>query len=652
MVSLHSLLLSIFDVALPAHERTSIRLEGEEETLRGESRERLVDLAGGIRRPLLRAGCRLLAAPVEQLLGIRSLNAVHRRLEQRLARGEEFFSAALREGSLGCVVGEEEMARIPATGPVIVVANHPFGGVDGIVLGALLGRRRQDFKLLANGLLGRLRGILPWLLPVNPFGGKGAAGENLRALRQALRHLQAGGCLAAFPAGEVSSFRWSGRRVMDVRWSSHVARLARQTGATVVPVFFQGSNSWLFQLAGLVHPRARTVLLVRELLRRRGSVVRARVGQPIPFAKMGGFATDEALTEFFRLKTYALRSAEEPLRSRRFFPGREKSVREMATIIPAVSPEWIREEIARLPEEAKLAEGNGLAVYHFHGEALPHTLREIGRLRELSFRAVGEGSGKACDLDEFDPHYEHLVLYDEKAVAVVGAYRLGLSDVLLRRFGQRGLYTSTLFHFRSAFFEKLDPAIELGRSFVRPEYQRKPACVPLLWRGITAFVARRPRYTRLFGPVSVNPQYHAFSRRLIEEFLRRKAIAADLAPLVRAKNPPRRINLDGADLATLLEANFEVEDLSTLVAGLEEDGKPVPVLLKHYLRLNGQMIAFNVDPDFGECLDGLILVDLLRVEPKLLRAHMGAEAAEDFLRFHAKTPTGNGGGLLPGWAGA
>ncbi|MDR2845547.1 MAG: lysophospholipid acyltransferase family protein [Puniceicoccales bacterium] len=599
---------------------------------------RLIDLAREIKNPVLRGLWRAVAPPAEHFLGITALNASYRRLLRRLEVGDDFFSAAMRVLGLSYAVEEEDLARIPKTGPLFVVANHAFGGADGILLSALLSRARPDFKLLANSLLCHMEGIGPWMFPVNPFGGAKATRENLRAMRSAVAHLQGGGCLATFPSGEVSSFHWADKHVSDPAWNPHIARMVRQSRASVLPVFFHGRNSLLFQSIGAVSARARTALLVRELANKRGELLRLRIGNPIPFSKLEGFDTDEAMIEFLRLGTYALHdmSGESVPSARLILPRKQPPERVHEPLIAPVPSALVSAEIGTLPPEAKIADNGTFAVYTFHGDELPHTLREIGRLREITFRAVSEGTGKSCDLDEFDKYYEHLVLYDTAAGVVAGAYRLGRTDDILERFGKRGLYTSTLFHFRSGFFMKLNPAIELGRSFIRPEYQRRPACLPMLWRGITGYIARHPRYDKLFGPVSINPQYNAFSRKLILEFLKKNNIATDLASLVRAKNPPRRINLRGADLATLLETNFDVDDLSALVSGIETDSKPVPVLLKHYLRLNGQMIAFNIDPDFGECLDGLIVVDVLNVEPKLLKAYMGPEGARNFLAFHGR----------------
>lgn len=592
---------------------------------------RLIDFKKAIKAPLARGAYGLVSDPVEKFMGIRELNAAYRRFLADKDR-KDFFAACLRVLNIEFAVSPEDLEKIPAEGPVFVVANHPYGGVDGLILGAILAGKRGDFKLLANSLLGKMDGIRPWLLPVNPFGGPTAARENVRAMKDAVKHLESGGCLATFPSGEVSSLRITQGEVTDPKWSPHIGRMIRQSKATVLPVWFEGRNSALFQAAGLLSPRARTALLVRELMNKRGGFVRLRIGNPIPYRKLDEFETDEALTEFLRLNTYLLAKKTRAAGVKHAQPVQPE--RAMEPIIDAVPPALLKAELESLPPEATLVDTGTMRAFVFHGEKLPHTLREIGRLRELTFRAVSEGTGKSADLDEYDTWYEHLVLWDGKENAIAGAYRMGRTDRILESHGKKGLYTSTLFHFRTGFFMKLNPALEMGRSFIRAEYQRKPQCMPTLWRAILRYCAAKPQYKMLYGPVSINPEYSKSSRDLILAYLKNNRIASDLAGLVRAKNPPRRLSLKAAELEALIRSVADIEQISTLVSELEHDKKPVPVLLKHYLKLNGQMISFNIDPDFGDCLDGLVLVDFTKSDPKWVRSMMGDDGYRNFCAHH------------------
>jgi hypothetical protein len=345
-------------------------------------------------------------------------------------------------------------------------------------------------------------------------------------------------------------------------------------------------------------------------------------------AQLAQHPDDAEAADFVRLRCELL-----PRRERGPRPAAPDAAKQ-AELIPPVNPLLVRAELQSLPAEDLLLTSGDFRIYRFLGADLPHTLREVGRLRELTFRSVSEGTGLACDLDAFDAWYDQLVLWDEKEGRIVGGYRLGPTDRILPLRGKHGLYTSTLFEFKGDFFKRMDPALEMGRSFIRPEYQRRPTSLPLLWRGIGRYVLRFPQYHLLFGPVSINPEYGQASKELILSYLRHNRLADDLVPFVRAKNPPRAMSLHEADLDVLQRCAFDLEHVSGLVSDLEPDAKQVPVLLKHYLKLNGRLITFNVDDSFGGCLDGLIVVDLTKVDPKLLAAYLSEEGARSFLEYH------------------
>lgn len=345
-------------------------------------------------------------------------------------------------------------------------------------------------------------------------------------------------------------------------------------------------------------------------------------------AKLAEHTNEDDAAKFLRLRCELLPARPEGPKEER------PASRPLAPLIPPVNPSLLRAELESLPPENCLVTSGKMRVWHFRGSELPHTLREIGRLREVTFRAVSEGSGLPADIDAFDAWYEQMILWDDEASAIVGGYRLGPTDRILPEMGKRGLYTSTLFEFRTGFFEQMDPALEMGRSFIRAEYQRRPNALPLLWRGIGRYVVKHPRYHTLFGPVSINPEYSRASRELLLSWLRHNRAAPELSALVRAKNPPRTMRLRSADLELLRDCAFELEHISGLVSEMESDDKSMPTLLKHYLKLNGRLIAFNVDESFGGCLDGLISVDLTKTDPKLLSAYLGDEGARSFLDFH------------------
>jgi putative hemolysin len=581
----------------------------------------LIDVAAGIDGPIRRKLYSLIGSPFERLLAVSALNRLYadfRAEAHETAQRHGFFEAALRFLSIELEVSDADRARIPASGPVVLVSNHPFGGIEGLVLGALLQSIRPDTKLLGHAWLGELPGLGDGVIGVDVEEEDAAA--NVTAVRRAIRHVQGAGALVTFPAGAVSHLHLRQKQVVDPPWRDTAALIARRTGATVVPVYFEGRNGSLFQLAGLIHPRLRTALLPHELLRKSRSTVRLRIGKPLGAERLARFATTRLTTDYLRFKTYALAQRDEAVRPR--FRNRPSVESVQAPIIDAVPPALLAAEIARLPAEALLVDQGPLQVFVARMAQIPATMREIGRLREIAFREVGEGTGRSLDLDAFDASYVHLFLWNKDKQELAGGYRLGLADRILEQSGVRGLYTSTLFKFREGFLDRLNPAIELGRSFVRPEYQRRPLSLALLWRGIGELVVRNPQYKVLFGPVSISNKYEGLSRRLMIEYLTRARGDEELAAMVTSRNPPKQ-RLRAEDRAVLETLAVDEESLSGLIADLEDDDKGLPVLLKHYLKLNARLLGFNVDPAFGDCTDGLIVVDLRTTEPKVLKRFMG-----------------------------
>ncbi len=620
-------------------------------------------LPGAVRAALPRFGGDLLCRAFERLLAFPELNAVYRRVRQ-MAGGHDadrFCELALQALDIRIDVSDDDLRRVPTAGPLIVVANHPLGGLDGMALAALLLRVRPDVRLLANFFLGAIPEMAERCFLVDPFGGRDAPHRNRAATAAALRWVRRGGALGVFPAGEVAHFTLRRGCVTDPPWNAFVGRLVQHTQAAVLPVFFAGRNSVLFQAAGLVHPRFRTVLLPRELLARRGGAVRVEVASPLPYARLSRLfdcglprargdlaATRPAaasresppasgardphgdLTEYLRVRTFVLRG-----RGPRDGRARAAATVGGAVIVAPVPADALAAEIAGLPRGSALAESGDLAVYCAAAAAIPLTLREIGRLREVTFRTVGEGTGREIDLDRFDPHYLHLFVWDGRERLLVGAYRMGPTDELLRRFGPAGLYTSTLFDFQPELLAQIDPALELGRSFVVPEFQRDYAPLMLLWKGIGRYVAGQPRYRRLLGPVSISDDFQSMTKQLLMAFLKANKYDARLAPLVHPKHPPRVRPFRDADAGRVAAVVRDMSEVEDLVAEIESHRRGVPVLLRQYLKLNAKLLGFNIDPDFGDVLDGLILIDLASVDRAVLNRYLGREGAEAFLSLHA-----------------
>lgn len=585
-----------------------------------------------------------LRSGIERALGFPHLNFIYAKTQQPDCPGP-FSEAVLREMGIRFILRRDDLSKIPKSGPLIVVANHPFGGADGLFLLAMLLRVRPDVRLLANYILHKLPAMRPSCFFVDPFGGEGAAERNLKSTKAAIRWVRDGGVLGVFPSGEVSHLTLKNRGITDPPWGEAAAKLIRATKADVVPVFFDGANGRLFQISGLLHHRLRTAMLSRELVSKSNRRFRVAVGHVIPHARMEqvsagdeGATRDDGrgaarLTEYLRGRTYVLKA--------RFAIGARRDARRARQERPHPIPvgaaqpaDRVAADVAALPAEACLVDGGKLRVYTARAGEIPALLREIGRLRELTFRGVGEGTGKSIDLDRFDEHYLHLFVWDAAASKVVGAYRLGLTDELLERFGPRGLYTSTLFDYQPALLRQLCPAVEMGRSFVAPEYQRDYSPLMMLWKGIGHFAVRYPRYRQLFGAVSISDEFQSMTRELLMSFLKCHRMDAEMAALVRPKNPPKamRVNPEWERFSTLVS---NLDEVAELVGEIEAHRRSVPVLLKQYLRLNGRLLGFNVDREFGDVLDGLILVDLATVDRPILDRYMGRSGAADFLSRHA-----------------
>lgn len=601
---------------------------------------------------------------LEKLFSLDKLRELYASVRQ--PDDSNIFNRILKKMNVVCSVSESDLQRVPASGATVVVANHPFGILDGILLGTLLLRVRPDLKILTNYLLTGIPELDDYCVALDPFGSEspdpGMAGLNPRGMRTAVDWLRKGGMLLMFPAGEVAHLQWM-KGIADPQWNTTAYRLARNTKSALLPVFIDGRNSVPFQLLGFVHPRLRTARLPKEFLRKQGARVEVRIGkaekpgdreQVTGNRSLGTRQTDRRKsvdqegTERLRWKTYVLANRSHKQRDRAsealqigflsvpklpqvpFLPAPEE-------IADAVPTETLELEIARLERAACLECNEDYAVYCAAAEQIPQLLREIGRLRELSFRAEGEGTGKSVDLDRFDENYDHLFLWNKANREIAGAYRIAETQSMLSQCGIKGLYTSTLFRFQPGFFDKLGPALELGRSFVRPEYQRQYAPLLLLWKAIGRYVALNPENPVLFGAVSISNSYAPASRALMYEFFRAQFATHPLSALVQPRHPFRSGRIKYWDIRAFQRFVRDPEELSGSISECELDGKGIPVLLKQYLKVGGQVLAFNVDGRFSDVLDGLIVVDLRTTERKSLARYLGAEGAEKFLQYHRET---------------
>ncbi len=597
-----------------------------------------------VANPVMRVGLGLTKGIIEKSLCFPAMNQIYLQAVENRDVSMSFVCRALQAMNVSWRVQCASNDPIPSEGPVVAVANHPFGGIEGLLLLALLEPARSDVKVMANYLLARMPEMRERFIFVDPFGGPRAKGSNIRPLKESLAWLKQGHVLGVFPAGEVSSVDIRSGKVRDPAWSPSIAALVRRTQATVVPFFFMGHNGPLFNLAGLLHPRLRTLMLPKQLVNKRNRELLVQIGHPIPWREQQEYATDEQLIQYLRLRTYILAERNDVKRQlvRIPFAKREPRRQQHDEFAPPGSPDVQEREIHALPEKQRLLSSGEMQVYYASAAQIPAVLRELGRLREITFREVGEGTGRPRDLDRFDETYLHLFIWNSAARELVGAYRMGLADELVATQGVRGLYTHTCFRFDKRLMDQLQPAIELGRSFVRPEYQKAFSSLLLLWRGISAFIIRHPRYKYLFGPVSITNEFRDASRNLMLRSLRLSNFENELARLVKPRRKPRRPRRAEWNLPDFHPYIDNLELVSKLIQEIESDQKGIPILLRQYLKLGGRLLAFNVDSNFSYSLDGLIAIDLLKADTRVLKRYMGTEATERYRAWHGLPPDEHG----------
>ncbi len=559
-----------------------------------------------------------------------------RELYERVCSAPDGFrlESLLEEMQVDLQFQPADLERIPAKGPLVAVANHPFGMLDGAALGVLLSRVRPDVRVMTNSLLEGIPELREYCFYVDPFQTTGSAERNLKALKQAIEWLQQGGALAVFPAGEVSQFNVGQAQVADPTWSTVAARLIRKTKASALPVYFCGHNSVTFQLLGMIHPRLRTLVLLQEFLQQRGKKLEVRVGKSIPSELIAGIESDREATEYLRLRTYLLsyrgkKPVSLPTKMRAVLPRKSQE-----PIIEPVPQSLLIRDIEALPSDQLLTENNEFAVYAARATEMPHLLEELGRLREVTFRAAGEGTGKPADIDQFDSYYWHLLLWHKEKRELAGAYRAGNTDEIIRAHGIKGLYTNTVFRYDARLFMKIGSALELGRSFVRAEYQRQYAPLLQLWKGIARFVAARPDTPVLFGAVSISNEYSRLSREMIVQYFESREDGREFADLIQARTPFRSPILRRWDCRAFCEALHNLDELGEPISDVEEDGKGVPILIRQYDKVGGKLVGFNLDRKFSDVVDGLVIVDLRQTDRGVLERYMGKEGYAGFRRFH------------------
>lgn len=527
--------------------------------------------------------------------------------EHRGARGLDFIERIFDYFNFTYSVPQREQNNIPAQGRVVIIANHPIGSLDGLALIHLVSRVRPDVKIVANDLLSAFEPLRDLLLPLDNMTG-GAYRQSYKRIRQALEQDQA---VIIFPAGEVSRARPTGIR--DGAWRSGFLHFARKSGAPLLPVHIQAKNSWLFYSASAVFKPLATALLAHEMFNKRSAEIRFRVGEPIPaHALEAKNLADKPLIQRLKKHLYKLGRGKKTL----FITEK--------TIAHPEHPLQLQQELARAEKLGHTRDGQTIVLCQW--DQHPTVMCELGRLREIAFRKVGEGTGRRRDLDRHDQSYQHLVLWDPNRLAIAGAYRIGVTGELMAKAGLEGLYTAELFHLRPALRPYLEQALELGRSFVNPDYWGK-ASLDYLWQGLGAYLRHHPNIRYLIGPVSLSADYPKPLRdALVAYHQRYYAMPAALASARHPHliDPQSRMALNRLFVPMDRDAAYEHLNMTFKTAG-----HPLPVLFKHYPALFEEggyhLLAFSVDSDFGECLDGLFLADLSKMKANKRKRYLSTD---------------------------
>lgn len=533
--------------------------------------------------------------------------------------GAEFATKVLKEVGVSYQIPENQLERIPKEGGFILVSNHHFGSIDGLILESAVGSLRPDLKILTTFVLTLIPGLADSFIPVNNFSSGTA--RSVKGIRAALEHMAGGHPLALFAAGEVATLQRrknrtsvGGRRVVeDIPWAENIIKMVKRSGLPVIPVYFEGGNSRLFHFLGRIHPRLRTVRLPREMLNKRGLNVRVRIGHPIAPGDIAGMDIP-VLGKYLRNLCYSL---EVQCRSAQISDTKAFTT-PVADPVPAGV---VREEMERL-EDKVLFESGDYRLYLIRTPDAPNAMRELYRLREVTFRRVGEGTGHSEDTDVYDDRYYHLLLWNIPDGEIAGAYRIGdCSEVMAAHGGIQGIYTASLYRYNDNAAPILSRSMELGRSFVVPKYQREVHPLRLLLGGLTVSSLRMPGANYYLGPVSISNDYPAFYKSLIVYFLKREFSLAGSEDFVAPTHPfvPDYLAVNPEDLLAAVPPG-DIDRFDRLLAYISDGEYRLPVLVRKYFNCSARLACFNVDPDFNDSLDGLIFLRLDTFPVQTLRS--------------------------------
>jgi putative hemolysin len=542
------------------------------------------------------------------LLRVLRISAINKIYENNKHKSDlDFLNGILDDCKIKFEIPEEDLKRIPKEGPFITVSNHPLGGIDGALLLKLLIEKRADYKIIANFLLHRIAPLIPYVMPVNPFETRKDAKSSIAGIKNALVHLREGKPLGIFPAGEVSTYK-DGKLKVDKPWEDGAIRLIKKANVPVIPIYFHAKNSRLFYVMSKISDTLRTAKLPSEVMSQKGRVIRVRIGKPISVKDQDAYKEIPAFYEFIRRKTYMLANPFE--KGHRLISTSNIKIRKSPKKITTQrnSNLFVKEVAALREKNGRLLESKNYEVFFASAKDIPNIIHEIGRLREITFRVVGEGTNKAIDLDIYDQYYHHLFLWDREANCLAGAYRMGLGKEIYKTYGIKGFYINTLFRIEPELHQMMEDTIEMGRAFIIGEYQQKPMPLFLLWKGIVHVTLRFPEYKYLMGGVSISNQFSDFSKSLMIEFMKSHYYDPYIAQYIRPKKE-YKVKLKDGDKDFVFDATkADMQKFDKIIDEIEPGVLRIPVLIKKYVKQNARLVAFNVDPKFNNAIDGLMYI--------------------------------------------
>jgi putative hemolysin len=562
-----------------------------------------------------------------KLLKISTLNSIYNR--NKHLKDVTFLNSILDDFQIKFEIPEEDLKRLPKDGAYITISNHPLGGIDGILLLKLMLEQRQDFKIIANFLLHRIEPLKDYIMPVNPFEDRKDVKSSISGFKNSLLHIKDGHPLGIFPAGEVSTYR-DGKLVVDKPWEEAAMKLVKKAQVPVVPIYFHAKNSPLFYKLSKISDTLRTAKLPSELLTQKRRTIKVRIGKPISVIDQNEHASLQDFCDFLRRKTYMLsNSFEDKSKILDNISSSLKAPKIPKNIVTPISETLMIPEVESLRKnDCRLLQSKDYEVYLATAEKIPNILREIGRLREITFREVGEGTNESIDLDTFDTYYHHMFLWDNERKIIAGAYRMGIGSKIFADYGINGFYLQDLFRFEPELYKMMSQSIEMGRAFIIKEYQQKPMPLFLLWKGIVHITLRFPEHKFLIGGVSISNQFSNFSKSLMIEFMKSHYYDPYIAQYVHPKKE-FKVKLKDADKDFVFdETEADLNKFDKFIDEVEPGALRLPVLLKKYIKQNAKLVAFNVDPLFNNSVDGLMYIKIADLPESTVKPVMEEFQAE------------------------